>query len=124
MIKIELNFPQNFLKMWRKCGLNDDDLDDFREKVINFEKQRESSKDVFGRLIKGTGGAIKVRYSGNSQTKGKSGSNRIIYCSFTTGRDGLKVYHFLLCYSKSFKETLTKKEKNALKATIQKIKKK
>ena len=72
--------------------------------------------------IAGTGGAIKLRFTSSKSKKGKSGSERAIYCAFDVNGN-IREYNFILCYTKNSKETLTSKEKKALKDVVKELKK-
>lgn len=118
MKEIKVNFPAHFKKMFYKLGLSDDDLEN---QILEFENRRERKDQLLGDLIPGTGGAIKFRFTSKDSKSGKSGAERIIYCAFNL-KENLREYNFLLCYAKNQKETLTNKEKQALKNTIKNIK--
>ena len=65
-----------------------------------------------GSVMRGTGGARKLRYA--LSNRGKSAGARIIYADFS---DYHRLY-FLTAYSKHEKENLTKKECNELKKLL------
>ena len=65
-----------------------------------------------GDIIKGTGGARKLRYA--IQGKGKSGGIRIIYVDIVYTEQ----IHFLLCYPKSVKTDLTNEEEKSIRVII------
>lgn len=121
MNEIRVNFPKNFKKMFFKLGLNSDDLDDLEKQIVDFERQRERKDELLGDLIPGTGGAIKYRFVSKKSKSGKSGAERVIYCAFDISK-GIREYNFLLCYAKNKKETLTDREKKALKNAVKQLK--
>ncbi|MFS7198835.1 hypothetical protein AB6834_00340 [Carnobacterium divergens] len=122
MEQININFSTHFKKMWFNCGLDEMDLADLEKNIIEFEHWRESKDQVLGDLIAGTGGAIKLRFTSSKSKKGKSGSERAIYCAFDVNGN-IREYNFILCYAKNSKETLTSKEKKALKNVVKELKK-
>jgi hypothetical protein len=86
-------------------------------KTLGEEGNRELQSELLknpqqGSLIKGTGGARKVRCS--AKGKGKSGGSRAIY--FHSEPES-KCY-MLIAFSKSKKSSLTGSQKNALRKTI------
>ena len=68
-----------------------------------------------GKLIKGTGGARKLRFG--IPGKGKSGSIRIIYYYQVDER-----IYLLLVYKKASQEDLTPQQRKTLKSLIERIK--
>jgi len=96
-----------FNKRWEELGLADDDL---RELEI-YLMENPSSGDV----IRGTGGAIKLRW--RLPNMGKSSGIRIIYIDIIIA----KQVHLLTCYSKSKKDNLTESEKQSIKTIAKRI---
>lgn len=70
-----------------------------------------------GKLIAGTGGCRKIRWS--REGMGKSGGVRVIYYYFN--EDG-EIYLFVV-YPKNVKDNLTKGERNALKKVVEALEK-
>lgn len=96
-----------FDKHWDALSLTDDNLQELQNFIMtNFFP---------GDIIKGTGGAIKLRW--NLQNKGKRGGIRIIYADIAHKEHT----HLLLCYAKSKQEDLTYKQKQQLKALIKEL---
>ena len=96
-----------FDKRWAEMGLTDEDL----RKLELFLLDNPGAGDI----IQGTGGAIKLRWS--LPSTGKSGGLRVIYIDLVKAD---KV-HFITCYPKSKKDTLTDAEKTAIKEVIKRI---
>ncbi|WP_415576443.1 type II toxin-antitoxin system RelE/ParE family toxin, partial [Lactobacillus bombicola] len=76
-------------------------------------------KKLPGSILEGTGGAYKFRFASKKDNQGKSGSYRTIYVAITN--DNL---YFLAIYAKSEKSNLSKAERNALKATVKRLRRK
>jgi len=57
-----------FDKMWKKIGLDDEDLKELQLELLSNTKS--------GEVIKGTGGLRKMRFA--IENKGKSGSVRVL----------------------------------------------
>jgi hypothetical protein len=85
-------------------GLNDNDLLEVQLELLENPKK--------GDIIKGTGGARKLRYA--IRGKGKSGGARIIYVDIIYTEQ----IHLLLCYPKSVKTDLTNDEEKSIRAII------
>lgn len=96
-----------FLNGWNRCGLDIDDLSDLENALLVDPKA--------GDVIKGTGGARKLRFA--FEGRGKSGSARVIYVDFEVGE---KICG-LAAYTKAAKDDLTDSEKNAVKKMIETI---
>ena len=96
-----------FTRQWQNMGLNDDDLLKLQLELLENPKK--------GDIIKGTGGARKLRYA--IQGKGKSGGARLIYIDIVYTAQ----IHFLLCYPKSIKTDLTHDEEKTIRAIIGKL---
>jgi len=96
-----------FDKRWHEAGLTDTDL----RKLENFLLKNPNTGDV----IRGTGGAIKLRWALPGVSK--SDGLRVIYI------DLIKAEHvyFVTCYPKSKKDTLTDSEKIAIKEVVKRI---
>ena len=96
-----------FDKRWTELGLTDDDL----RKLEVYLLEHPSSGDV----IQGTGGAIKLRWT--LPNTGKSGGIRVVYIDLIKTEH----IHFITCYPKSKKDTLTDNEKAIIKEVIKRI---
>ena len=93
-----------FIRRAKKSGLSDGEID--------YIKLFVAYNPSAGNVVRGTGGARKVRIS--SRGKGKSGGYRVV--TFYTGVD-FPVF-LLDVYSKSSKEELTQAEKNSIRSSI------
>ena len=89
---------------WTRLGLTDDDLRRLERAILKDPK--------IGPVIQGTGKARKVRFA--FENRGKSGSARVIYVDYEVFE---KVY-LLDVYAKNEKESLTKADRNDLKAIV------
>jgi len=96
-----------FDKRWSEMGLADEDL----QKLENFLLSNPNAGDV----IQGTGGAVKLRWA--LPGTGKSDGIRVIYIDLIKAEH----VHFVTCYPKSKKDTLTDKEKAAIKEVVKRI---
>ena len=96
-----------FDKRWDELGLTDDDL----QKLEIYLLQNPGAGDI----IKGTGGAIKLRWI--LPGTGKSGGTRVIYVDFIK----MEHVHFITCYQKSKKDNLSDSEKAIIKDAIKLI---
>ena len=103
-VEIEL-----FTKTWEALKLTDDELKDLQDALLE--------NPTAGALIRGTGGARKVRIAFPGQ--GKSGSGRVIYVDFTVSE---RIY-LLMAYPKSKLETLSDAHKKAAHKLIGEIRK-
>lgn len=97
-----------FERQWKKCGLNDDDLKDLEAYLCEHPEA--------GRLIQGTGGLRKFRWA--LPSSGKSGGSRVLYVDFAYFE---KIY-MITCFNKNVKVSLSRDEKNQIKAVIEEIK--
>jgi len=93
-----------FQKAWKDLGLTDDDLFELETKLLIIPNA--------GRVIKGSGGARKVRFE--ARGKGKSGGVRIIYVNIVVD----DTTFFLYAYPKSVKDDLTEQEVKNIKRAI------
>jgi hypothetical protein len=98
-----------FDKRWNELNLTDEDL----RRLENYLMRNPG----YGDIIPGTGGAIKLRWS--LPNTGKRGGMRIIYIDLIIAEQ----VHFLTCYPKSKKDSLTDKEKAQIKETVKRINK-
>jgi hypothetical protein len=84
--------------------LNDEDFRDLQSHLVN--------RPQAGALIRGTGGFRKIRWAESG--KGKSGGVRVVYFY----RPASSRIYFAAIYPKGEKDSLTKEEKNELKAVV------
>lgn len=77
-----------FDNMWKKMGLNDENLKELQEELISNPQK--------GKVIEETGGLRKLRFSIN---KGKSGGARVLYVDFVV----LKELYLITAYQKNKK---------------------
>ena len=96
-----------FEKRWEKLGLTDNDL-------IVLEEYLCINPNI-GKIIKGTGGLRKLRWS--LPGKGKSGGLRIIYVDFVLYE---KLY-LISVYDKKHKVNLSDNEKKKVKELIKQL---
>lgn len=96
-----------FSKRWSALGFDDNDLRILQIELIKNPKA--------GKIMKGTGGLRKMRYS--FENRGKSGSVRVCYVDF----ESYSLFYLIDAYSKDEKDNLTKKERNELKVIIKQI---
>ena len=97
-----------FDKLWDNMGLADEDLRKLQSVLMETPEM--------GDIIKGTGGARKIRIALSGT--GKSGGARAIYIDIVH----LKQMYLILCYSKSEQDDLTTEQKKQAKAFIKKLK--
>lgn len=86
---------EGFRKDWKNLGLTDDDLKDLQNQILN----NSATSVNLG------GNTYKIRFSPKSSTKGKSGSDRVIFIDIV--RD-LKTY-FIIAFSKSDEANISPK---------------
>jgi hypothetical protein len=96
-----------FDKRWAEMGLTDNDL----RKLETYLLENIGAGDI----IPGTGGTIKLRW--NLPNTGKSGGIRVIYIDLIRTEHT----HFITCYPKSKKDTLTDTEKSVIKELVKRI---
>lgn len=106
---LEFVEPVEFYEDWEDLGLDDEALGHLQ---IALMKNPEA-----GDLIKGAGGARKVRFAGNAL--GKRGGTRIIYAHLKD-RSAIALF---IAYGKKEKDDLNAADKRALKELITEIKK-
>lgn len=94
----------SFLVKWKRMGLTDQDM-----RILEMELL-ENPK--IGKVMSGTGGVRKMRFSFENQ--GKSGSVRVIYVDFEVYE---KIY-LIDTYAKADKENLSQKERNDIKKYV------
>jgi hypothetical protein len=107
LMKREFISTKIFDKRWSEIGLTDDDLCRLENYIMD--------NPHVGEVIEGTGGAIKLRFA--LPGAGKSGGVRTIYVDLIK----FKKIHLITCYPKSKKDTLTDKEKAAIKDVVKHI---
>jgi hypothetical protein len=105
----EFIYTKPFRDSWNAMGLNDDNLKQLEEILLR--------NPQIGDVIKGTGGARKMRIQ--LEGRGKSGGGRVIYVDVFEKE---KLY-LLLAYPKNVQENLTPIQEKAIKALIDAIKK-
>ncbi len=93
-----------FDKMWKKIGLDDEDLKELQLELLSNTKS--------GEVIKGTGGLRKMRFA--IENKGESGSVRVFYIDFVV----FKKIYLITAYHKSQKDDLSDAERNSIKKLI------
>jgi hypothetical protein len=104
----EFVYMPTFEKLWKEANLTEDDLRDLEIYLCEHPDA--------GKMIKGTGGLRKLRWS--RPGKGKSGGVRTLYVDFAD----FEQIHFISCFKKSQKESLTTSEKKSIKSSITNIK--
>ncbi|SFD62075.1 RelE toxin of RelE / RelB toxin-antitoxin system [Lactobacillus bombicola] len=112
-IDIKFKYAPIFNEYWEKYGFTQEDKKNLQNQINNYGKK------LPGSILEGTGGAYKFRFASKKDNQGKSGSYRTIYVAITN--DNL---YFLAIYAKSEKSNLSKAERNALKATVKRLRRK
>ena len=107
MTRLFVELP-SFQTEWKSMGLTDGDLLRLQEELL--------VDPTVGRVMRGTGGVRKMRFSFENQ--GKSGSIRVIYVDFEIRE---KLY-LLTAYPKNEKDNLSKAERNGLKKLVEILK--
>ena len=87
---------QEFVRNWEQLSLEDQDLRRLELEILKNPK--------IGKVIRGTGGLRKLRFS--FKNEGKSSSTRVCYVDFTEK----KTVYLITIYSKSAKDSLTRAE--------------
>ena len=100
-------YTQKFDREWKSLGLDDNDLRLLEIYLLENPKA--------GRIIEGTGGIRKMRWS--LPNTGKSGGIRILYVDFIFSE---KIYIFDL-FLKEEKENLSQAEKKSLKQIVKAV---
>ena len=100
---------EDFTQSWESFGLKDEHLRVLENDILSNPGQ--------GDLIKGSGGARKIRVQINNN-KGKSGGARVIYVDFIK----IDRIYLLAAYPKSEKETLTNNEIASIKQLVKSLK--
>ena len=109
-MKREFIYTRVFDKYWKELGLEIADLEELEKFIM--ENPRA------GDIIKGTGGAIKLRFALPNSNRGKSGGVRVIYTDIEHNAHT----HLLLCYAKSKQGDLTADQKKQLKSLVETLK--
>ena len=96
-----------FTKQWHDLNLTDEDL----RKLQNHLLKNLNAGDI----IKGTGGAVKLRWT--LPGRGKRGGARVIFVDFIY----IEHLYFLTCYPKSEKINLSDDENKEIKNVIKRL---
>lgn len=99
-------YTETFDKKWGILGLTDDDLNELEKYLLENPQA--------GAVIQGTGGLRKLRFSLQTNNKGKSGGVRVLYIDFISYD---KLY-LVDVYGKNEKEDITPDEKKEFKKMI------
>jgi len=97
-----------FDRLWNKFGFTDDELLSLQLTLLTNPKA--------GDIIKGTGGARKIRFS--FYGSGKSGGIRVIYIDLTAKNQ----LYLILCYSKGIQDDLSAEQRKQVKELIHTLK--
>ena len=97
-----------FDNLWDKLSLTDDDLSELQKTVM--------TNPGIGDIIKGTGGARKVRFA--LDNIGKSGGIRVIFVDISHKHQT----YLVLCYSKNRQDDLTAKQSKQVKSLVETLK--
>lgn len=100
---------EDFTQSWESFGLKDEHLRVLENDILSNPEQ--------GDLIKGSGGARKIRVQIDNN-KGKSGGARVVYVDFIK----IDRIYLLAAYPKSEKETLTDNEIASIKKLVKSLK--
>lgn len=104
-MQVVVEMPE-FERCAKRLGVTEEE----RTGIVDFIAANPEAGDE----ISGTGGARKIRFASQKKGKGKSGGYRVI-----TFFSGAEIPVFLLSiYAKGQKDTLTAKEKNALRTVL------
>ena len=98
-----------FTKTWEALGLSDDELRELQDFL--------AENPTAGVMIRGSGGARKIRVAFPGKSKSESG--RVIYVDFAI----CELTYLLMAYPKSKQGTLTDAQKKAISELISMIKK-
>jgi hypothetical protein len=96
-----------FDKECKKLDFTDSDLRSLENEILE--------NPNVGRVVQGTGRLRKLRFA--PDYTGKSGGYRIYYVNFTKQ----EIVYFILIYSKTDKENITKEERNLLKQLVDQL---
>lgn len=100
----------DFRQDWRELGLDDDDLLALQVAIMRAPRKN--------RVVPGTGGLRKIRFSPKDLPKGKSGAFRICYVYF----EELGIVLLIVAYGKNEKDDLSAAEKKAIRQYIERQK--
>jgi hypothetical protein len=92
-----------FLRAWRADRLTDEDLSALEELIARDPKA--------GDVMKGTGGARKIRFAPPSQRRGKSGAYRVVYAIIVVKDD----IELLSLFAKAEQANLTAAQRATIK---------
>ena len=109
-MKREFIYTTVFDRRWEEMGLADTDLQALEKFIMDNPEA--------GDIIRGTGGAIKLRFALPSENKGKRGGVRVIYMDIVRNAHT----HLLLCYAKSKQDDLTNEQTKQLKSLVKTLK--
>lgn len=98
-------YTRTFLNNWKAIGMNESDLDRLEQMLL--------ADPHLGAVIRGTGGARKMRFA--YERTGKRGATRVIYVDYEVGER----ICFLTAYAKADKENLSAEERNGIKKLIE-----
>ncbi|MCL2053701.1 MAG: type II toxin-antitoxin system RelE/ParE family toxin [Oscillospiraceae bacterium] len=98
-----------FDKLWYDLSLSDDDLQELQNYLME--------NPIAGKLIVGTGGLRKVRWT--LPNKGKSGGIRVLYVDYLSYEKTILIN----CYSKNEQDNISDSEKAMYKSLIKAIEK-
>ena len=121
MALIQFNYLPSFNKAWQKQDLTSKDKDDLESQILAYLSSLPENRNgrMFpGQMIRGTGGAYKLRYADNASNQGKRSSYRIIY--IVVHND---IIYFLTIFPKNQKDNISNAEATALKKVVQRLKK-
>jgi len=95
-----------FARKWSALKLDDDALQQLESEIIENPK--------IGKVMAGTGGVRKMRFSPDKSGRGKSGAYRVCYY-YVVDRSTILL---VTAFSKDQKENLSQAEKNEIKSLI------
>ena len=107
-MKREFIISKEFDRVWKECGLNDDDL---YELEVFLCKNPDA-----GDVMEGTGGVRKLRWALGG--RGKSGGARVVYLDVVFAEH----IYLITAFQKNEKANLNKRERNEMKAIVDAIK--
>lgn len=97
------------MRKWRELHLSDDDL----RELENLIMEREMSAPV----IRGTGGARKIRFAPVSARRGKSGAYRVIFGWFPQ----VQHLYLFLVYGKGERAEISEADRKACRMLMERI---
>jgi len=96
-----------FRRAWKECGLNDDDLFELQLLLATGPKS--------GRVVAGTGGLRKARFSPTGSTRGKSGSHRVCYAYY----EEFGIILLVTVYPKNRQDDLSSAARKAIRGMLE-----